>query len=172
LHVDDARWYALKLASWAIASGRYPDKSHFQAAMGEVGCMRADFSTSVENEWLCAKIVEAYGLPVADCDIARFGRHKVLVVKRFDRRWMSTGWYARLPQEDFCQVAGISSSQKYEEKGGPGMDYIWDRLRGSVHPARDRERFLTVQLISGCWAHPAATRRISAFIYCRAVGLS
>jgi serine/threonine protein kinase HipA of HipAB toxin-antitoxin module len=33
----------------------------------------ADFRTSVDNEWLCLKIAEAYGLDVADADIATFG---------------------------------------------------------------------------------------------------
>ena len=41
--------------------------------------------TSVENEWLCARIVAAFGIPVANCEIGEFGAHKVLIVERFDR---------------------------------------------------------------------------------------
>ena len=41
--------------------------------------------TSVENEWLCARIVAAYGIPVANCEIGEFGASKVLIVERFDR---------------------------------------------------------------------------------------
>jgi serine/threonine-protein kinase HipA len=122
--------------------------------MGEVGSERADFSTSVENEWLCSRLMQAYGLPVANCEMARFGRHKVLIVERFDRRMMPSGWIARLPQEDFCQVFGLGSVRKYEEKGGPGMHAILDKLRGSVHAEDDRRRFLMAQLLFWMLAAP------------------
>ena len=59
--------------------------------------------TSVENEWLCARIVAAFGIPVASCEIGEFGENKVLVVERFDRALHSSGKYwLRLMQEDFC----------------------------------------------------------------------
>jgi serine/threonine-protein kinase HipA len=139
---------------WQLPLGATPTTHIFKLPMGEVGSVRADFSTSVENEWLCAKLMQAYGLPAAHCEIARFGRHKILVVERFDRRLMASGWIARLPQEDFCQVFGIGSARKYEEKGGPGMDAILDKLRGSVQPERDRRRFLTSQLLFWMLAAP------------------
>jgi serine/threonine-protein kinase HipA len=139
---------------WHMPQGATPTTHIFKLPMGDVGLVRADFSTSVENEWLCAKIMQAYGLPAANCEIARFGRHKVLVVERFDRRWMQAGWIARLPQEDFCQVFGLGSFQKYEEKGGPGMDDILDKLRGSVNAEQDRNRFLGTQLLFWMLAAP------------------
>lgn len=139
---------------WHLPQGATPTTHIFKLPMGDVGLVRADFSTSVENEWLCAKIMQAYGQPAANCDIGQFGRHKVLVVERFDRRWMHAGWIARLPQEDFCQVFGRGSSQKYEEKGGPGMDDILDKLRGSVNAEQDRNRFLTAQLLFWMLAAP------------------
>jgi len=64
--------------------------------LGLVGARRADFSTSVENEWLCAQILKAYGVPVADCRIERFEQHKVLVVERFDRKLIGKGVHYRL----------------------------------------------------------------------------
>lgn len=115
--------------------------------------MRADFSTSVENEWLCAKLVHAYGLPVADCSIEMFGRHKVLAVTRFDRRLIN-GWWARLPQEDFCQATGLPPERRYEEQGGPGIASILDTLRGSDNAESDRTNFLTAQLIFWMLAAP------------------
>jgi serine/threonine-protein kinase HipA len=139
---------------WQLPHGSTPTTHIFKLPLGLVGGMRADFSTSVENEWLCAKLMRAYGLPVANCDIARFGRHKVLVVERFDRRRMSSGWIARLPQEDFCQVFGKGSTQKYEENGGPGMADILDKLRGSVQPQADRRNFLKAQLLFWMLAAP------------------
>ncbi len=65
---------------------------------------------SVENEWLCSKILQAYGLPVARTQILQFEDMKVLAVKRFDRRWWENEegkkWLLRLPQEDMCQATG------------------------------------------------------------------
>lgn len=138
---------------WCRPRGTTPTTHILKLPLGEVGGMRADFSTSVENEWLCAKLVRAYGLPVADCSIETFGRHKVLVVTRFDRRLID-GWWARLPQEDFCQVKGLSPERKYEEKGGPGIAAILDTLRGSDNAEYDRMNFLTAQLIFWMLAAP------------------
>ena len=50
-----------------------------------------DLSTSVENEWLCAQIVEGFGIPVARCSMEVFGTQKALVVERFDRRLSADG---------------------------------------------------------------------------------
>lgn len=139
---------------WYVPHGATPTTHIIKLPMGLVGSIRADFSTSVYNEWLCAKIMEAYGLPVAKCDIVRFCDHTVLAVERFDRKLMQTGWIARLPQEDFCQVSGIGPSQKYEEQGGPGMDRILDILRGSNQAELDRFRFLKTQLLFWMLAAP------------------
>lgn len=138
---------------WCRPRGATPTTHILKLPLGEVGGMRADFSTSVENEWLCAKLVGAYGLPVADCSIEMFGRHKALVVTRFDRRLIN-GWWVRLPQEDFCQVTGMPPERKYEEQGGPGIAAILDTLRGSDNAKSDRTNFLTAQLIFWMLAAP------------------
>jgi len=138
---------------WCRPRGATPTTHILKLPMGEAGGMRADFSTSVENEWLCAKLVRAYGLPVADCSIELFGRHKVLAVTRFDRRLIN-GWWARLPQEDFCQVTGLPPERKFEEQGGPGIASILDTLRGSDNAEYDRSNFLTAQLLFWMLAAP------------------
>jgi len=138
---------------WCRPRGTTPTTHIFKLPLGKVGNMQADFSTSVENEWLCAQLLHAYGLPVPTCGIGHFGQHKALVVERFDRKY-ENGWWIRLPQEDFCQVAGISSNQKYESHGGPGMAYILDKLRGSVDAAEDRRGFLMAQLLFWVMAAP------------------
>jgi serine/threonine-protein kinase HipA len=140
--------------TWQRPQGATPTTHLLKLPLGEVGAHRIDFSHSVQNEWLCAQVAHAFGLPVASCEIARFGRHTVLVVERFDRRWMSEGWWARLPQEDFCQVNGLAPEQKYEERGGPGMARILDTLRGSQKPAVDRRNFLASQLLFWLLAAP------------------
>jgi serine/threonine-protein kinase HipA len=139
---------------WCKPVGPTPTTHIFKLPLGEVGGMRADFSTSVENEWLCAELVREFGQPTANCQIAIFGRHKVLIVERFDRRMIDNTWWARLPQEDFCQVSGIPSEQKYEERGGPGMSAILSLLRGSNVPETDRKRFLSAQLLFWLLAAP------------------
>ncbi len=149
---------------WCRPRGTTPTTHILKLPLGEVGGMRADFSTSVENEWLCAKLLRAYGLPVADSTFGMFGRHKVLVVTRFDRRLID-GWWARLPQEDFCQVTGMSPEQKYEENGGPGMSTILDILRGSDDAEADRKNFMAAQLIFWMLAAPDGhAKNFSIFI--------
>ncbi len=107
-----------------------------------------DLSTSVENEWLCAQIVAAYGIPVAGCNMETFGEQKTLVVERFDRRLAADGkWFMRLPQEDFCQATATSPALKYESDGGPGIEKIMELLLGSEKAAADRRDFMRTQLV-------------------------
>ena len=150
---------------WCRPLGPTPTTHIFKLPLGKVGGVRADFSTSVENEWLCAEIVREFGQPVAKCQMATFGRHKVLIVERFDRRLVENNWWARLPQEDFCQVLGVPSEQKYEERGGPGMSAILGVLRGSDVPEADRKKFLTAQLLFCLLAAPDGhAKNFSIFI--------
>lgn len=133
---------------WCKPHGMTPTTHIFKLPMGLVGGMRADFTTSVENEWLCARIARAYGLPVAECSVASFEDQKALVVTRFDRRLASTGTHLlRLPQEDFCQATGTSPALKYEVDGGPGIQRGMDLLLGSVAAGHDRETFFRAQLV-------------------------
>ncbi len=131
---------------WQLPLGATPTTHILKLPLGRVGAVQADFSTSVENEWLCSRVLHAFGLPVAHCWMESFGLHKVLVVERFDRHRFPD-WWARLPQEDFCQVLGISPQHKYESHGGPGINAILDKLRGSQEAEADRQRFLMTQLI-------------------------
>ena len=133
---------------WCRPSGSTPTTHIFKLPLGLVGNMQADMTSSVENEWLCAKILAAYGLPVANCDIGQFGSQKALVVERFDRQRHSSGKYwLRLVQEDFCQATATPSSLKYERDGGPGMFEIAKILRGSVNRDSDLACLLKAQLL-------------------------
>lgn len=106
-----------------------------------------DLSNSVENEYYCLKLIEAFGLPVNSADIRTFGETKALVIERFDRRWTSDGRLLRLPQEDCCQALSVPPSAKYQSEGGPGMVQILDLLKGSDTPAEDQTIFLKAQLL-------------------------
>ena len=115
--------------------------------LGLVGNLQMDMRDSVENEWLCSRIMRAFGLDIAACEILRFGGQKVLAVERFDRARQPGGWIARLPQEDFCQAFGLPSAQKYEADGGPGMGRILQVLNSSSQAQADKRAFLKAQIV-------------------------
>ena len=133
---------------WCSPIGATPTTHILKLPLGLVGNMRADMSGSIENEWLCSKIVEAYGLPVAKCRIVQFEEQKALSVERFDRRLATDGsWILRLPQEDMCQATGTSYLNKYESDGGPGIDNIMNLLRTAERGFDDRRVFFACQVL-------------------------
>lgn len=135
---------------WCRPHGSTPTTHILKLPMGLVGNMKLDLSHSIENEWLCARIVAAFGLPVAKCEPLQFGDEKVLAVRRFDRVWRdgpSGRWLARLPQEDCCQATGTPPERKYESDGGPGIERIMGLLATSETPAADRRTFLLARLL-------------------------
>ncbi|MEQ6291821.1 type II toxin-antitoxin system HipA family toxin [Vogesella sp. GCM10023246] len=133
---------------WQRPLGSTPTTHILKLPLGLVGGMRADMRSSVENEWLCAQLVAAFGLPVARCDIARFEEQKVLAVERFDRRLSTNGsWLIRLPQEDLCQATATPPHLKYQSDGGPGIARILDILAGSENSEADRRQFFKAQVV-------------------------
>ncbi|SDZ70496.1 serine/threonine-protein kinase HipA [Variovorax sp. YR266] len=132
--------------TWHKPRGTTPTTHIFKLPLGLIGGRQADFSTSVDNEWLCLKLLHAYGLPTADATIASFGKQRVLVVERFDRR-LSNGRLLRLPQEDFCQATGTSPLVKYENEGGPGLSKLFSLLQQSVSAADDMRTLMTSQVL-------------------------
>jgi serine/threonine-protein kinase HipA len=128
--------------------GSTPSTHIFKLPLGRVGNFQADLTTSVENEWLCAKILDAYGIATAKCEIADFQDQHTLIVERFDRRLARSGeWWLRLPQEDLCQATGTPAGQKYEVDGGPGISRINSLLLGSRNASVDRRNFYKSQVI-------------------------
>ena len=133
---------------WLAPRSATPTSHIFKLPLGLMGGRRADFSASVDNEWLCLRLLKAYGLSVADARIATFGQQRVLVVERFDRRVAPNGrWLMRLPQEDFCQVEGCSPLRKYESEGGPGLKALFGTLRQSVNAEADMKTLMAAQVL-------------------------
>ncbi len=145
---------------WYRPRGATPTTHILKLPLGRVGNMRADMTTSIENEWLCSRILSALGLPVADTEIAQFGATQALVVTRFDRRWVGVddgaqeklrfrppadAWIARLPQEDFCQALGVGPDRKYQSDGGPSMLDCLAVLANSERPEDHRAAFVLAQ---------------------------
>lgn len=131
---------------WLKPTGTTPTTHIFKPQIGELP-NGIDLSNSVENEFYCLKLMEAFGLPTNGAEIATFGAKKVLVIERFDRRWTKDGRLLRLPQEDACQALSVAPTNKYESEGGPGIIRIAELLAGSDEPFADRMAFFKSQLL-------------------------
>ncbi len=133
---------------WLKPRGATPTTHIFKLPIGMVGGRKADFSTSVDNEWLCLRLFKEYGLPTANAEIATFGSQRVLVVERFDRTLSANGKQLfRLVQEDFCQATGTSPLVKYENEGGPGLQQMFTLLQQSQQAATDMRTLMATQLL-------------------------
>lgn len=134
----DSRWYVPQDAT--------PTTHIFKPQIGELQ-RGLSFSDSVENEWLCSRIVRAFGIPTANCEIAQFEDVKALVVERFDRAWFNSDLLIRIPQEDMCQALGVATFEKYQSDGGPDVVQIMDLLNESIVREDDRRNFLKSQVV-------------------------
>ena len=133
---------------WMKPRGATPTTHILKLPIGRHRDHDIDLTMSVENEWLCAQVLEAFGIKTATCWPAVFGKQKVLVVERFDRKLSRDGtWLMRLPQEDMCQARGLTSEMKYEKNGGPSVESIMDLLLGSSSAEADRAAFFKTQVI-------------------------
>jgi serine/threonine-protein kinase HipA len=134
---------------WMRPIGTTPTTHIFKPQLGEIPTAfgMIDMANSVENEHYCLKLLEGFGLLVAQTEIATFGIRKVLVVERFDRHWRNDAQILRLPQEDCCQALGIPSAQKYQSHGGPSAVDILKLLSGGDTPLDDQAAFFKSQII-------------------------
>ncbi|WP_223846327.1 type II toxin-antitoxin system HipA family toxin [Wenzhouxiangella sp. AB-CW3] len=94
------------------------------------------------------RLADAIGLPVPATWLARRNDHRYLVVQRFDREAGSGGLH-RLHQEDFCQIAGLRATRKYQAEGGPGLAECASWIRDlSERPAEDLLNLLRWQIFN------------------------
>ncbi|MBL6989054.1 MAG: HipA domain-containing protein [Bacteriovoracaceae bacterium] len=132
---------------WIRPKGSTPTSHILKPPLGKFPS-GIDMSTSVENEWLCAKVVRKLNLEVPDTRILKFGNQKCLVIERFDRYWSKDGkTLIRVPQEDLCQALGVNTAKKYESDGGPGIKQIMEFLNTSDGAYEDKKKFLKTQII-------------------------
>ncbi|MBT3330834.1 MAG: type II toxin-antitoxin system HipA family toxin, partial [Rhodospirillaceae bacterium] len=131
---------------WLKPQGTTPTTHIFKTQIGQLP-NGIDLSNSVENEYYCLKLFEAFSMPVNRAEILTFGETKALVIERFDRRWTKDGRLLRLPQEDCCQALSFPPTKKYQSDNGPGMLNILNLLKGSDSPAEDQETFLKAQIL-------------------------
>ena len=69
---------------WLKPHGTTPTTHIFKTQVGQLP-NGIDLSNSVENEYYCLKLLEAFGLPANAADIMTFGDIKALVIERFAR---------------------------------------------------------------------------------------
>lgn len=134
---------------WMRPIGTTPTTHILKPQLGEIPTAfgMIDMAASVDNEHYCLKLIEALGLPVAQTQIATFGKRRVLVVERFARRWRGPSDLLMLPQENCCQALGVSPAQKYQSQDGPGAVALLKLLRGTDEPLADQAAFFKSQII-------------------------
>ena len=131
---------------WCMPIGTTPTTHILKPAIGALPD-GVDLSESVENEYLCMRLMAAFGLPTARIEMADFAGRRALVIERFDRRWTQDGRLLRLPQEDMCQATGMPPALKYESDGGPGLPRLLRLLGGSDDPAADQGALLKATIV-------------------------
>lgn len=134
---------------WLRPIGTTPTTHLLKPQLGEIPTASGiiDMNASVDNEHYCLTLLEEFGLTVAETSIETFGERRVLVVKRFDRRWRGDNSILRLPQEDSCQALGIPPSRKYQSDGGPTAVDILRLLQRADSPLEDQDQFLTCLIL-------------------------
>jgi serine/threonine-protein kinase HipA len=130
---------------WCKPRGTTATTHIFKPSIGKLP-NGVDLTSSVENEYLCLKILNALRLPTAIAEMETFGDRRVLIVERFDRLWTGNQRLLRLPQEDSCQALSVPPTLKYQSDGGPGITAILKMLRGSDEPLSDQRSFMKANI--------------------------
>ena len=131
---------------WCKPRGTTATTHIFKPSIGKLP-NGVDLTSSVENEYLCLKILNALGLPAATAEMETFGDRRVLIVERFDRLWTGDQRLLRIPQEDSCQALSVPPNLKYQSDGGPSIADILKLLRGSDEPLSDQRSFLKANIV-------------------------
>lgn len=151
---------------WCEPHGQTPTTHIIKTPIGALG-MDINFDDSVDNEWASLFIMQKFGLNTCKAAIERFEDQRVLVVERFDRRWLNEDGkdvILRIPQEDMCQALGVSPYKKYQNEGGPGIVAISKFLAGSQE-ANDRfEFFKGIMIFDLLFATDGHAKNFSIFM--------
>lgn len=96
-----------------------------------------DFAHLTVNEHLMLRVAGRLGLPTVQSMLLSIAERDHLLVTRYDRA-IDGDRIARLHQEDFCQVLGVSHHRKYQQEGGPTLEQCFDAVSDySAEPALD-----------------------------------
>lgn len=106
---------------WGIPKGTTPTTHILKPNIGEF----KDFEI---NEHFCLRLANRLGLVTAKSWTETAGKHRVIVVERYDRARIK-GRLVRVHQEDFCQALGVKPEDKYQKDGGPSPANIFAAIR-------------------------------------------
>jgi serine/threonine-protein kinase HipA len=104
----------------------------------------------VLNEYITLQLAKQCGLNVTDATLMRFGKNPALLIKRFDRRYISINEVMRRPVFDGCQALNLSPEYKYERNFGSSRD---------VAHIRDGASFQKLFSFANQCANPALTKQ-------------
>lgn len=124
----------------------------------------ARFPETVANECFCQRLAAKVGLAAAESGILTVRSAPYYWTRRFDRVETDRG-VRRLHQEDFCQMMGYFSEQKYEFEGGPSLVRCLRFLRTSRVGAAGMLRFLDYVLFGFLIGNADAHGKNYAILY-------
>ncbi len=151
---------------WQEPHGLTPTTHIFKTSIGALG-KEISFEDSIDNEWASLFIMRKMGLLVCETSIRRFEDQKVLIIKRFDRKWseyQGSQVLLRIPQEDFCQALNISPYQKYQSEGGPGVEDIANFLMASKNENDRIDFFKAIVVFDLLYAIDGHGKNFSIFL--------
>ena len=117
----------------------------------------------VLNEFFCMKLARLCDIPVADVEYQKTGQYPYLLVKRFDRKEVSSTVVNRIHVIDGCQAMNLPVSHKYERPYGSEGEiqsyreganfnklfYVLDQCRVPLIAKRNVIRWIIFNLIVG-----------------------
>ena len=124
----------------------------------------ARFAETVANECFCQKLADRVGLSAAESGFWDLPAATCYWTKRFDRI-QDRDDVRRLHQEDFCQMMGCPSEQKYESEGGPSLVRCLRFLRTSRLGASGMLKFLDYTLFNFLIGNADAHGKNYAILY-------
>jgi len=104
----------------------------------------------VLNEYITLQLAKQCGLNVTQAKLMRFGKNPALLIKRFDRQYVSINEVMRRPVIDGCQALNLSPEYKYERNFGSSRD---------VAHIRDGASFQKLFSFANQCANPALTKQ-------------
>lgn len=144
--------------AWGRPAGRTPTTHILKPPANE-------YPGFAENEHLCLDLASELGLNAAGSTVRVFGEEVAIVVERFDRMAVGSG-YRRIHQEDTCQALSVLPWNKYESEGGPGIAAIVALIQeASLDPEKDTARFMDAVILNWVLAATDAHAKNYAFIH-------
>ena len=116
-----------KFAVCKDADGRYYRSDDENPTTHIIKIANARFTELLENEFFCMSLARTIFDDAVEVELHAAEGRKYLEIQRYDRR-ETNGKIERIHQEDFCQVLGYMSQNKYQADYGPSIRHIYQAL--------------------------------------------